>query len=113
MKTVIAIKNIEFLEVEIKWVRNNYAETYCEKMQIFLDKIKDKKQLQSFWMFIKTLAKHRKVFSLLLKKNARFIWTERHTKWVSQLKNIYKNLSKMVIPQDKDELILYTDVTDY
>lgn len=43
----------------------------------------------------------------------RFIWTKEHTKGIIQLKEICKNLPKLAIPQDKDELVLYTDASDH
>ena len=89
-------------------------------MQKFPERLSDKKQLQSFLgvvnfagMFIKNLAKHRKVFSPLLKKDVPFIWKDEHSQALNQLKEVCKNLPKLAIPQDEDDLVLYTDASDY
>lgn len=91
-----------------------------EKMQNFSDSFEDKKQFLSFLgvvnfvgVFIKNLAKHKKMFSPLLKKYARFIWTKEHTNGFNQLKEICYNLSKMSIPQYEDNLVLYINVSDH
>lgn len=53
------------------------------------------------------------MFSLLLKKDAIFIQTDKHTKELNVLKEICKKISKMIIFQDEDDLILFTDVSDH
>ncbi|XP_057803170.1 uncharacterized protein LOC131018469 [Salvia miltiorrhiza] len=80
-------------------------------VQKFPEDLKEKKQLQSFLgvvnfvgMFIKNLAEHRKIFSPLLKKDVPFIWKEGHREGMKKLKEICKNLPKLSIPQDEDEL---------
>ncbi|KAK4400776.1 hypothetical protein Sango_1183700 [Sesamum angolense] len=97
-------------------------EHIVEKICNFPDILKDKKQLQSFLgvvnfagIFIKDLAKYRKDFRPLLKEteSAKWKWEEIHTQRVRELKQVCNNLPKLAIPQDKDELVVYTDANDY
>ncbi|KAL0345430.1 UNVERIFIED_CONTAM: hypothetical protein Sradi_4374300 [Sesamum radiatum] len=68
-----------------------------------------------FRIFIKDLAKYRKDFRPLLKEteSSRWKWEEIHTQRVRELKQFCSNLPKLVIPQDEDELVVYTDANDY
>ncbi|KAL2240881.1 UNVERIFIED_CONTAM: polyprotein, partial [Sesamum indicum] len=84
--------------------------------------LKDKKQLQSFLgvvnfagIFIEDLAKYRKDFRPLLKKteSIKWRWEEIHTKRVRELKQVCSNPAKLAIPQDGDELVVYTNANDY
>ncbi|KAL0402442.1 UNVERIFIED_CONTAM: putative enzymatic polyprotein [Sesamum latifolium] len=93
-----------------------------EKIHNFPDVLKDKKHLQSFLgvvnfagIFIKDLAKYRKDFRPLLKEteSSKWKWEEIHTQRVRELKQVCSNLPKLVIPQDEDELVVYTDANDY
>ncbi|KAL0288168.1 UNVERIFIED_CONTAM: Polyprotein P3 [Sesamum radiatum] len=93
-----------------------------EKIRNFSDVLKDKKHLQSFLgvvnfagIFIKDLAKYRKNFRPLLKESeiSKCKWEEIHTQKVRELKQVCSNLPKLVIPQDEDELVVYTDANDY
>ncbi|KAL0423836.1 UNVERIFIED_CONTAM: movement protein [Sesamum radiatum] len=93
-----------------------------EKIRNFPDILKDKKQLQSFLgvvnfagIFIKDLTKYRRDFRPLLKEteSAKWKWEEIHTQRVRELKQICNNLPKLAIPQDEDELVVYTDANDY
>ncbi|KAK4382992.1 hypothetical protein Sango_2821200 [Sesamum angolense] len=93
-----------------------------EKIRNFSDVLKDKKHLQSFLrvvnftgIFIKDLAKYKKDFWPLLKEteSARWKWEEIHTQSVRELKQVCNNLPKLAIPQDDDELLVYTDANDY
>ncbi|KAK4383466.1 hypothetical protein Sango_2771600 [Sesamum angolense] len=97
-------------------------EHIVEKIRNFPDVLKDKKQLQSYLgvvnfagIFIKDLAKYRKDFRPLLKKteSAKWKWEEIHTQRVRELKQVCNNLPKLAIPQDEDELVVYTDANDY
>ncbi|KAK4386593.1 movement protein [Sesamum angolense] len=97
-------------------------EHIVEKIRNFPDVLKDKKQLQSFLgvvnfagIFIKDLAKYKKDFRPLLKEteSAKWKWEEIHTQRVRELKQICNNLPKLAIPQDEDELVVYTDANDY
>ncbi|KAK4407944.1 movement protein [Sesamum angolense] len=97
-------------------------EHIVEKIRNFPDVLKDKKQLQSFLgvvhfagIFIKDLAKYRKDFRPLLKEteSAKWRWEEIHTQRVRELKQVCNNLPKLAIPQDEDELVVYTDANDY
>ncbi|KAL0367049.1 UNVERIFIED_CONTAM: putative enzymatic polyprotein [Sesamum radiatum] len=66
-------------------------------------------------IFIKDLAKYRKDFRSLLKEteSSKWKWEEIHTQRVRELKQVCSNLPKFAIPQDEDELIVYTDANDY
>ncbi|KAL0295369.1 UNVERIFIED_CONTAM: Enzymatic polyprotein [Sesamum radiatum] len=97
-------------------------EHIVEKIRNFPDTLKDKKQLQSFLgvvnfagIFIKDLAKYRRDFRPLLKEteSAKWKWEEIHTQRVRELKQVCNNLPKLAIPQDEDELVVYTDANDY
>ena len=107
-------------------------EHIVEKISNFPDILTNKKQLQSFLgvinfagIFIKDLAKHRKDFRPLLKEKPsakegtpirerqKWEWEEIHTQRVRELKQVYKNLPKLAIPQDEDELVVYTDANDF
>ncbi|KAK4404176.1 movement protein [Sesamum angolense] len=106
-------------------VRNHgieLQEHIVEKIRNFPDILKDKKHLQSFLgvvnfagIFIKDLAKYRKDFRLLLNEteSAKWKWEEIHAQRVRELKQVCNNLPKLAIPQDKDELVVYTDANDY
>ncbi|KAL0317308.1 UNVERIFIED_CONTAM: Enzymatic polyprotein [Sesamum angustifolium] len=97
-------------------------EHIVEKIRNFPDILKDKKQLQSFLgvvnfagIFIKDLAKYRKDFRPLLREteSTKWKWEEIHTQRVRELKQVCNNLPKLAIPQDEDELVVYTDANDY
>ncbi|KAL0378728.1 UNVERIFIED_CONTAM: putative enzymatic polyprotein [Sesamum radiatum] len=66
-------------------------------------------------IFIKDLAKYRKDFRPLLKEteSSKWKWKEIHTQRVRELKKVCSNLPKLTIPQDKEELVVYTDTNDY
>ncbi|KAL0281721.1 UNVERIFIED_CONTAM: putative enzymatic polyprotein [Sesamum radiatum] len=66
-------------------------------------------------IFIKDLAKYRKDFRPLLKEteSSKWKWEEIHTQRVRELKQVCSNLLKLAIPQDDDELVVYTDANDY
>ncbi|KAK4383594.1 hypothetical protein Sango_2760300 [Sesamum angolense] len=59
--------------------------------------------------------KYRKDFRPLLKEteSAKWKWEEIHTQRVRELKQVCNNLPKLAIPQDEDELVVYTDANDY
>ncbi|KAL0361431.1 UNVERIFIED_CONTAM: hypothetical protein Sradi_3827600 [Sesamum radiatum] len=93
-----------------------------EKIRNFPDVLKDKKHLQNFLgvvnfagIFIKDLAKYRKDFRPLLKETESSKWKEEeiHTQRVRELKQVCSNLPKLAIPQDYDELVVYTDANNY
>ncbi|KAL0446320.1 UNVERIFIED_CONTAM: movement protein [Sesamum latifolium] len=90
-----------------------------EKIRNFPDVLKDKKHLQSLLgvvnfagIFIKDLAKYRKDFRPLLKEieSSKWKWEEIHT---HELKQVCSNLPKLALPQEEDELGVYTDANDY
>ncbi|KAL0313572.1 UNVERIFIED_CONTAM: hypothetical protein Sradi_5756500 [Sesamum radiatum] len=93
-----------------------------EKIHNFLDMLKDKKYLQSFFgvvnyagIFIKDLAKYKKDFRPPLKEIESSKWKceKIHTQRVRELKQVCSSLPKLAIPQDNDELVVYTDANDY
>ncbi|KAL0301955.1 UNVERIFIED_CONTAM: hypothetical protein Sradi_6472300 [Sesamum radiatum] len=99
-----------------------FLEHIVEKICNFPDVLKDKKHLQSCLgvvnlagIFIKDFAKYRKNFRPLLKEteSAKWKWEEIHTQRVRELKQVCNNLLKLAIPQDEDELVVYTDANDY
>ncbi|KAL0287560.1 UNVERIFIED_CONTAM: Enzymatic polyprotein [Sesamum calycinum] len=121
-KATIAVNKIEFLGILIDEAGIELQEHIVEKIRNFPDVLKDKKQLQSFLgvvnfagIFIKDLAKYRKDFRPLLKEteSSKWKWEEIHTQRVRELKQVCNNLPKLAIPQDKDELVVYTDANDY
>ncbi|KAK4411757.1 movement protein [Sesamum angolense] len=121
-KATIAVNKIEFLGILIDEAGIELQEHIVEKIRNFPDVLKDKKQLQSFLgvvnfagIFIKDLAKYKKDFRPLLKEteSAKWRWEEIHTQRVRELKQVCNNLPKLAIPQDEDELVVYTDANDY
>ncbi|KAL0374269.1 UNVERIFIED_CONTAM: movement protein [Sesamum radiatum] len=54
-------------------------------------------------------------FRPLLKEteSSKWKWEEIHTQRVRELKQVCSNLPKLAIPQDEDELVVYTDANDY
>ncbi|KAK4390442.1 putative enzymatic polyprotein [Sesamum angolense] len=121
-KATIAVNKIEFLGILIDETGIELQKHIVEKIRNFPDILKDKKQLQSFLgvvnfagIFIKDLAKYRKDFRPLLKEteSAKWKWEEIHTQRVRELKQVCNNLPKLAIPQDEDELVVYTDANDY
>ncbi|KAK4398028.1 putative enzymatic polyprotein [Sesamum angolense] len=121
-KATIAVNKIEFLGILIDEAGIELQEHIVEKIRNFPDVLKDKKQLQSFLgvvnfagIFIKDLAKYRKDFRPLLKEteSAKWKWEEIHTQRIRELKQVCNNLPKLAIPQDEDELVVYTDANDF
>ncbi|KAL0457856.1 UNVERIFIED_CONTAM: hypothetical protein Slati_0412800 [Sesamum latifolium] len=47
------------------------------------------------------------------KPSSKWKWEEIHTQRVRELKQVCSNLPKLAIPQDEDELVVYTDANDY
>ncbi|KAK4392506.1 Enzymatic polyprotein [Sesamum angolense] len=121
-KATIAVNKIEFLGILIDEASIELQEHIVEKIRNFPDILKGKKQLQSLLgvvnfagIFIKDLAKYRKDFRPLLKEteSAKWKWEEIHTQRVRELKLVCNNLPKLALPQDEDELVVYTDANDY
>ncbi|KAK4397826.1 putative enzymatic polyprotein [Sesamum angolense] len=83
-KATIAVNKIEFLRILIDEAGIELQEHIVEKIHNFPDILKDKKQLQSF-LGVR----------------------------VRELKQVCNNLPKLAIPQDEDELVVYTDANDY
>ncbi|KAK4387936.1 hypothetical protein Sango_2400200 [Sesamum angolense] len=59
--------------------------------------------------------KIQKDFSATFERNGKYKWKweEIHTQRVRELKQVCNNLPKLAIPQDEDELVVYTDANDY
>ncbi|KAL2228642.1 UNVERIFIED_CONTAM: Enzymatic polyprotein, partial [Sesamum indicum] len=121
-KATIAVNKIEFLGILIDVTGIELQEHIVEKIHNFPNVLKDKKHPQSFLgvvnfagIFSKDLARYRKDFRPLLKEteSAKWKWEEIHTKRVGDLKQVCSNLPKLAIPQDEDELVVYTDANDY
>ena len=62
--------------------------------------------------FIKDLAKERHELQKLLTKKNQTGWSEKHTTIVKSLKDIYSDLPKLRLPNENDNLILQTNVSD-
>ncbi|KAK4404721.1 putative enzymatic polyprotein [Sesamum angolense] len=92
-KATIAVNKIEFLGILIDEAGIELQEHIVEKIRNFPDK----------------------GFRPLLKEteSAKWKWEEIHTQRVRELKQVCNNLPKLAIPQDEDELIVYTDANDY
>ncbi|KAL0285630.1 UNVERIFIED_CONTAM: putative enzymatic polyprotein [Sesamum radiatum] len=121
-KATIVVNKIEFLGILIDETGIELQDHIVEKILNFPDVLKDKKHLQSFLgvvnsagIFIKDLAKYRKDFRPLLKEieSLKWKWEEIHTQKVRELKHVCSNLPKLAIPQDEDELVVYSDANDY
>ncbi|KAL0461456.1 UNVERIFIED_CONTAM: Enzymatic polyprotein [Sesamum latifolium] len=121
-KATIAVNKIEFLGILIDEIGIELQKHIVEKIRNFSDVLKDKKHLQSFLgvvnfagIFIKDLAKYRKDFRPLLKEteSSKWKWEEIHTQRVRELKQVCSNLPKLAIPQDEDELVVYTEANNY
>ncbi|KAL0462409.1 UNVERIFIED_CONTAM: putative enzymatic polyprotein [Sesamum latifolium] len=125
-------KHLTDLKTEVADLKKNQKESYyngielqdhiVEKILKFLVVLKDKKHLQSFLgvvnfvvIFIKDLAKYRKNSRPLLKEteSSKWKWKEIHTQRVRELKQVCSNIPKLSIPQDEDELVVYTDANGY
>ncbi|KAK4387875.1 Enzymatic polyprotein [Sesamum angolense] len=87
------VNKIEFLGILIDEAGIELQEHIVEKIRNFPDK----------------------GFRPLLKEteSAKWKWEEIHTQRVRELKQVCNNLPKLAIPQDEDELVVYTDVNDY
>ncbi|KAK4409353.1 putative enzymatic polyprotein [Sesamum angolense] len=120
-KATIAVNKIEFLGILIDEAGIELQEHIVEKIRNFPDVLKDKKQLQSFLgvvnfagIFIKDLAKYRKDFPTFERnRKCKVEMGGNHTQRVRELKQVCNNLPKLAIPQDEDELVVYTDANDY
>lgn len=63
--------------------------------------------------FIPDLAKKRNLLQKLIRKSNRLGWTKEHTKCIKNLKEECKNLPKLRLPDESDNLVLQTDASDY
>ncbi|KAL0385579.1 UNVERIFIED_CONTAM: putative enzymatic polyprotein [Sesamum radiatum] len=120
-KATIAINKIKFLGILIDKIGIELQDHIVEKIRNFPNVLKDKKHLQSFLrvvnfagIFIKILRNTKRIFALLKEtESSKWKWEEIHTQRVRELKQVCSNLPKLAIPQDKDELVVYTDANDY
>ncbi|KAL0386653.1 UNVERIFIED_CONTAM: hypothetical protein Slati_4544000 [Sesamum latifolium] len=64
---------------------------------------------------LRILRNTERIFRPLLKEteSSKWKWEEIHTQRVRELKQVCNNLPKLAIPQDEDELVVYTDANDY
>ena len=90
-----------------------------EKILSFPDKLIDKKHVQSFLGilnyasdFIQNLAELRKPFQKLLKKDKIFSFDKTLEEHVRKMKNLCKDLPKLQLPKEDDDLILETDASE-
>ncbi|KAK4382030.1 hypothetical protein Sango_2912600 [Sesamum angolense] len=97
-------------------------EHITEKIRNFPNILKDKKHLQNFLgvvnfasIFIKDLARYREDFRSFFKETESSKWKceQIHTQRVREPKEVCNNLPKLAIPEDEDELVVYTDANDY
>ncbi|KAL0284528.1 UNVERIFIED_CONTAM: hypothetical protein Sangu_2820800, partial [Sesamum angustifolium] len=97
-------------------------EHIMEKIRNFPEILKDKKHLQNFLgvvnlssIFIKDLARYREDFLPFFKETGSSKWKceKIHTQRVSEPKEVCHNLPKLAIPEDEDELVVYTEGNDY
>ncbi|KAK4389714.1 putative enzymatic polyprotein [Sesamum angolense] len=118
-KATIAVNKIEFLGILIDEAGIELQEHIVEKIRNFPDVLKDKKQLQSFLGVVnfagilKDLAKYRKDFRPFERNRKYKVEMGKSTQRIRELKQVCNNLPKLAIPQDEDELVVYTDANDY
>ena len=91
----------------------------AEKIKDFPDELRTKEMIQKSLEclnyssdFIKDLAKKRKELQKLLTKKNQTGWSEKHTIIVKILKDICSDLPKLRLPNENDNLILQTYVSD-
>ena len=91
----------------------------AEKIKDFPDELRTKEMIRKFLEclnyssdFIKDLAKKRKELQKLLTKKNQTGWSEKHTIIVKILKDICSDLPKLRLPNENDNLILQTYVSD-
>ncbi|KAL0459224.1 UNVERIFIED_CONTAM: Enzymatic polyprotein [Sesamum latifolium] len=92
-KATIAVNKIEFLGILIDEAGIELQDHIVEKIRNFSNK----------------------GFPTTLKEteSSKWKWEEIHTQRVRELKQVCSNLPKLAIPQDGDELMVYTDANDY
>jgi len=119
-KTSLIKENIEFLGMKIDGKGIELQSHILEKISAFPNKLIDKKQVQSFLGilnyasdFIKNLAELRKPLQNLLKKDKVFTFDKNLENQVGKIKEYCKNLPKLQLPKEKDDLILETDASEY
>lgn len=119
-KTNLLKEQIEFLGMKIDGKGIELQSHILEKINAFPDKLIDKKQVQSFLGilnyasdFIKNLAALRKPFQNLLKKDKVFSFDKNLESQIRKIKDYCKNLPKLQLPKEKDDLILETDASEY
>lgn len=118
-KTNLLQKEIEFLGMKLDGNGIELQNHILEKISSFPDKLVDKKHVQSFLGilnyasdFIKNLAELRKPFQKLLKKDKIFSFDKCLEDHVKKIKILCKNLPKLQLPKEEDDLILETDASE-
>lgn len=118
-KSNLLQNQIEFLGMKIDGNGIELQSHILEKITAFPDKLIDKKQVQSFLGilnyasdFISNLAALRKPFQELLKKDRTFTFNKNLEDQVKSIKNRCKNLPKLQLPKEDDDLILETDASE-
>ena len=118
-KTNLLQKEIEFLGMKLDGNGIELQSHILEKISSFPDKLIDKKHVQSFLGilnyasdFIQNLAELRKPFQKLLKKDKIFSFDKGLEGHVRKIKNLCKDLPKLQLPKEDDDLILETDASE-
>lgn len=91
-----------------------------EKIQLFPDRLQDKKQIQKFLgiltycsPYIESLAAYRKSLQEKLKDNVLWTWTDQDTAHVRNIKGILRRgFPRLTLPDPDDYLIIETDASD-
>ncbi|KAL0421060.1 UNVERIFIED_CONTAM: putative enzymatic polyprotein [Sesamum latifolium] len=110
-KATIAVNKIEFLGILIDETGTELQEHIVEKIRNFQMYSRIRSIYRASW----ELSILQKGFRPLLKEteSSKWKWEEIHTQRVRELKQVCSNLPKLAIPQDEDELVVYTDANDY
>ena len=118
-KVDIKKKAIEFFGMIIDTQGIKLQPHIAEKIKDFSYELRTKKMIQKnigclnySFDFIKDLAKENEELHKLLTNKIQTGWSERHTKIVKRLKDIYSNLPKLRLPNENDNLILQIDTSN-
>ena len=118
-KVEIKKKEIEFLGIIIYSKGIKLQSHIAEKIKDFPDELRTKYMIHKFlrclnysYDFIKDLATERQELQKLLTKKNQTGWSEKYTLKVKRLKDICSDLPKLRLPNENDNLILQTDISD-
>ena len=118
-KAIIEKQEIDFLELTIDKRGIKLQTHISKKISSFPNKLESKEQIQKFLGclnyaegFIENLSKKRHKIQILLRKTNTKGWNNEHTEIVKSLKEECKNLPKLRLPDEKDNLIVNTDASD-